>query len=303
MAFTIRHTGGVVCVAMPDGVADHLELPPMVERNDAPRQTAFTVTIDAARGIGTGISAHDRALTVMAAAEAGATAADLVRPGHVFPLRAREGGVLRRAGHTEATVDLCRLAGFRPVGVLSELMHDDGSMMRLPQLLQFAGTHGLRVGTIADLIRYRVRRAPFVRPAASRELASQLAAFRLHGFADELGGCEHVAFTLGATRGSTRALVRIHTECAHGPTASRESCRCAELRAQAVAAMTREGRGVLVCLRSPADGQGRHERNYAAAAQILQQLQVEELRLLTNDPQEGPALAALGPRVSECIPL
>ena len=158
LAFTIRHTGGVVCLAMPNDMADRLDLPPMVTHNTARRSTAFTVSIEAREGVDTGISAKDRATTIRTATSVGASAEDLSRPGHVFPLRARDGGVLRRAGHTEAAVDLCRLAGLRPAAALSELMHDDGSMMRLPAILDFAAEHGLKVGTIASLIAYRLER-------------------------------------------------------------------------------------------------------------------------------------------------
>src|SRR5690349_11899044 len=170
VAFTIRYTGGVICLAMPNSLADHLELPPMVEHNSAPRRTAYTVSIEAREGVTTGISAQDRATTIRTTVKPGVTAADLVRPGHVFPLRARDGGVLRRAGHTEAAVDLCRLAGLPPVGAVSELMHDDGTMMRLPAILEFAKVHNLKVGTIADLIAYRLERDSFVKLVASAAL-------------------------------------------------------------------------------------------------------------------------------------
>jgi 3,4-dihydroxy 2-butanone 4-phosphate synthase / GTP cyclohydrolase II len=168
LAFTIRHTGGIVCLALPTELADRLDLPPMVAHNTAKRETAFTVTIEAAEGITTGISAADRAHTIRLAGAPGAHAGDFARPGHVFPLRAREGGVLRRAGHTEAAVDLARLAGLRPVAALSEVMRDDGQMMRLPELRRFAAAHGLKIGTIADLIAYRLRGDGFVQKVARR---------------------------------------------------------------------------------------------------------------------------------------
>ncbi|MEM9192934.1 MAG: 3,4-dihydroxy-2-butanone-4-phosphate synthase [Myxococcota bacterium] len=157
LAFIIRYTGGVICLSMPNELADHLELPPMVAKNQAPRGTAYTVSIEAAEGTTTGISAKDRALTIRTTVKAGVLPTDLVRPGHVFPLRAAEGGVLARDGHTEGSVDLARLAGFKPVAAISEVMHDDGTMMRTSALLQFGAQHGLSVGTIADLVRYRVR--------------------------------------------------------------------------------------------------------------------------------------------------
>src|SRR5690606_16305420 len=165
LAFTIRHTGGVICLAVTNEAADRLELPPMVVHNTARRETAFTVSIEAREGIDTGISAADRATTIRTAAAPGAKPSDLSRPGHVFPLRARDGGVLRRAGHTEAAVDLCRLAGLEPAGVLSELMHEDGTMMRLPAILRFGAEHGIKVGTIADLIAHRLQRDAFIEHA------------------------------------------------------------------------------------------------------------------------------------------
>src|SRR5262245_9393423 len=173
VAFTIRYTGGVICLAMPNSLADHLELPPMVEHNSAPRRTAYTVSIEAREGVTTGISAQDRATTIRTTVKPGVTAHDLVRPGHVFPLRARDGGVLRRAGHTEAAVDLCRLAGLPPCGAVSELMHDDGTMMRLPAILEFSKLHNLKVGTIADLIAYRLERDSFVKHVASAALPTE----------------------------------------------------------------------------------------------------------------------------------
>src|SRR5690625_971462 len=197
MAFTIRHTGGIVCLTLDNEQADRLDLPPMVAQNTARRSTAFTVSIEAMTGITTGISAHDRAVTVQAAIRDGAGPADLARPGHVFPLRAREGGVLRRAGHTEAAVDLTRLAGLKPAAVISELMHPDGTMMRLPALLEFAAEHGLKVGAIRDLIAWRLKTDAFVKEVASAELPTPWAEFRIHGFRDELTGAEHVALTLG----------------------------------------------------------------------------------------------------------
>ncbi|MBC8073658.1 MAG: 3,4-dihydroxy-2-butanone-4-phosphate synthase, partial [Deltaproteobacteria bacterium] len=243
IAFTIRHTGGVICLAMPNALADHLDLPPMVSHNAAKRGTAYTVSIEATQGIDTGISARDRALTIRTTVKPGVTAADLVRPGHVFPLRARDGGVLRRAGHTEAAVDLTRLAGLQPVAAVSELIHDDGTMMRVPAILAFAQTHGLRVGSIADLIGYRLAHDPFVRHVASAELPTVHGRFTLHGFLDELGNNEHVALTMGTVDDGAPVLVRMHSECLTGDALFSLRCDCGAQRDAALAAIAAEGRG------------------------------------------------------------
>jgi 3,4-dihydroxy 2-butanone 4-phosphate synthase/GTP cyclohydrolase II len=331
IAFMLRHTSGVVCVALPGARCDALGLPPMVPLGQEVHGTAFTVSVDARRGTTTGISASDRAATIRALANETSKHEDLVRPGHVFPLRARDGGVLKRRGHTEAAVDLARLAGLAPAGVLCELTRDDGDMMRLPDLERFAGDHGLALVHIEQLVAHRRRTEVIVEAVAQARLPTRHGAFVAHVFRDLVDGVEHVALVRGDVRGRQDVLVRVHSECLTGDLFGSVRCDCGDQLDAALDRVAREGHGAVVYMRGHEgrgiglinklhayrlQDQGRDtveanlelglpvdSRRYDVGAQILVALGLTTIRLMSNNPAKFAALEGYPLRVVERVPL
>ncbi|MFM7252650.1 MAG: bifunctional 3,4-dihydroxy-2-butanone-4-phosphate synthase/GTP cyclohydrolase II [Ilumatobacteraceae bacterium] len=335
LAFVIRHTSGVVCVAITEDEADRLELPLMVERNTESMRTAFTTSVDLQHGTTTGISAADRAATIRALAEPATQPADLARPGHVFPLRARRGGVLKRTGHTEAAVDLAVLAGRRPAGLLCELALDDGTMARVPDLVKFCAEHGLLLVSIADLVRYRLEHERLVQRVATTAMPTEWGDFTLVAFESSLDGETHLAFVAGdpaaASERGEDVLVRVHSECLTGDVFGSQRCDCGPQLHRSMERIQEAGCGVVVYLRGQ-EGRGigiGHKlrayelqergldtvdanlalglpvdrREYGTGAQILAELGVRSVRLLTNNPAKYGGLAGFGLRIAGREPI
>jgi 3,4-dihydroxy 2-butanone 4-phosphate synthase / GTP cyclohydrolase II len=334
VAFMVRYTSGVLCVPMQSKTLDRLGLPPMTTRNEDAKQTAYTVSVDARRGVTTGISAADRAHTIRVLADSATEPYELTRPGHVFPLCAVEGGVLRRAGHTEAAVDLASLAGLTPAGVISEIVADDGSMARLPQLLEFAKQHGLAIVSIADLVAYRRRHEATVERMAEARLPTAHGEWRAIGYRSLLHDADLVALVMGEVGGLEHGedvLVRAHSECLTGDVFGSLRCDCGPQLEAAMAAVAAEGRGVVLYIRGhegrgigllrklhayelqdagadtvdanlelglPADA-----RDYGTGAQVLVDLGVRSMRLLSNNPAKRAGLEGWGLRIVGRVPL
>ncbi|EKF19891.1 3,4-dihydroxy-2-butanone-4-phosphate synthase [Nitratireductor pacificus] len=309
MAFIVRHTSGIVCAPMPQSEAKRLNLAPMVADNDAPHSTAFTVSVDFKHGTTTGISGEDRTLTVRNLANPNVGAGDFVRPGHIFPLVAREGGVLMRSGHTEAAVDLCRLAGLPPVGVICELVNDDGTVMRGPQVSAFAGTHGLKQVSVADLIAYRQRQETLVERVASFDIDTPSGPAKAHAYTLPWESMQHVAVVFGDIRDGADIPVRLHTEDVVTDVFGRE-----ERLREAMQRMAGLGRGVLVYLREgsvgvahqnrrrPAGGEDHDEalrresewREIGLGAQILKDLGISSIKLMASRERHYVGLEGFG---------
>jgi 3,4-dihydroxy 2-butanone 4-phosphate synthase / GTP cyclohydrolase II len=330
VAFMVRHTSGMLCVALPGERLDRLDLPLMVERNTETLRTAYTVTVDYRHGTTTGISAADRAATIRALVDPAVSPQDFNRPGHVFPLRAVPGGVLHRPGHTEAAVDLARLAGLRPGGVLAEIVNEDGTMARRPQLERFAREHDLVMITISDLIAYR-RRQVFVKKESEARLPTRHGVFKACVYREPDSIHEHLAMVMGEVQGEEDVLVRVHSECLTGDTFGSLRCDCRQQLEASLAAVGRAGRGVVLYLRGH-EGRGiglTHKlrayalqdagldtvdanlelglsvdaRDYTVGARILQDLGVTSMRLLTNNPAKYQHIADFGLRIAQRVPL
>jgi 3,4-dihydroxy 2-butanone 4-phosphate synthase/GTP cyclohydrolase II len=339
--FMATHARGLICVPLPEERADELGLKPMADVNTAPLSTAFTISVEAARGVTTGISAADRATTIQMLANPESQPRSFTRPGHVFPLRAKPGGVLVRAGQTEASVDLCAMAGLEPVAVVCEIIKDDGTMARMPDLEKFARKHSLKILTVADLIAYRVAHERLVERVEEIEMPTRFGDFRAIGYRTLIDKKEHVALVMGEIANGGPVLVRVHDKCVTGDVFGSLRCDCGEQLDAAMRRVAEEGRGVIVYMDQEGRGIGLHNklrayklqeqgldtveanvalglpaesRDYGIGAQILVDLGVREMRLMTNNPikiQEldefgelrGAGLDGYGLRVAERVPL
>ena len=313
-AFMIRHTSGYICVGMRGEDLDRLHLPPMTVVNEDRKGTAYAVTVDARDVTSTGISATDRAITIRTLGDPSTAAADLTRPGHVAPLRAVPGGVLRRPGHTEAAADLASLAGLHPSGALAEMVNDDGTMMDAAQCRAFADAHGLLLISIADLIRYRGGSERLIERGAVTPLPTEHGDFTIIGYRSLVDGTEHAALVKGDIGDGSDILVRVHVECLAGDALHSQGCRCGDRLRDSLTRIATEGRGVLLYLRPPASGAtllGGHTStsgtgdslDYGLGSQMLADLGVRSMRLLTGSPDRRYALDGFGLEIAEAIPL
>src|SRR3982075_3236469 len=330
--FMAKFGRGLICLTLTEERADYLRLGPMTQENTSRFGTAFTESIEAREGVTTGISAADRAHTIRVAIDPRSTANDLARPGHVFPLRARTGGVLVRAGQTEASVDLSRIAGLDASGVICEIMNEDGTMARVPQLLEFCKEHNIKMLTVADLIRYRMQHERYVRRVAEAVLPTRYGNFRMIAYASDVDHDQHVALVRGDLEGAEPALVRVHSHCLTGDVFGSTACDCSQLVAGSLAAIAKEDRGVFLYLHHTGRGfsvetaeepgalpqihfhkRGQLDREPARqrmvqhesgiGAQILIDLGLKDIRVLTNHPKKVVALEGYGIRIADQVPL
>ena len=328
--FMLKEARGVLCVPITIGRAKELDLPHQVEDNTSMLGTPFTVTVDKLEGCTTGVSAHDRAATIRALADPTSTPRTFGRPGHINPLYAQEHGVLRRSGHTEAAVDLCRLAGLYPAGALMEIMNDDGTMARMPELQVFAQAHGLKITTIKDLIAYRLQQESLIEVGEEVDMPTAYGHFRLIPFRQKSNGLEHMALIKGTWQDDEPLLVRVHSSCMTGDILGSQRCDCGEQLHRAMQMVEQEGRGVIIYMQQEGRGIGLmnkirayklqeqgydtvdanlhlgfkpDERDYGCGAQMLRHLGVHKMRLMTNNPVKRVGLEAYGLEIVENVPI